>query len=558
MSTKSKYERHIFRHTRKLSPTFIFLLVLLTVAAATALALGEDLDAEAPDIDLEPLVMSRTISPDAVTTQVVIPTSADTYVASNKPYTNYGSSTWLRLGYNLDSPNNGAERILLKTDVSSIPSNAIINWARFRIYQHTVSPTGDSGMGVQSRHLSGSWSESTVTWNNHQADWGGVIGTSWPPGSPGWIEADVTQLVKEWVSGQHSNYGVTLLGDETVQERQRIFYSREFGGDYYPRLVVDYTVFVDNQPPQVSVEALPTYSPASFTVRWSGTDPGGSGIDYYDVQYRLAGQSWVNWLNNVTGTSAEFVGGGNGWQYEFRARGVDRAGNVQDWSSYAQASTTVDSIAPTATVTPLPEYIFEESYTVSWSGSDNLSGIKCYDIQVRVNTGPWEDWHQCIQSTSYLATGYQDNTTYELRARGQDNAGNVGAWPQYAQARTTVETSGPLAMVEPFVSPVTIDPHITVKWRGETSPGTAIAYFDVQYRFNNGNWIRWLSQVTYTSDIFVASQTGQYCFEARAKDTAGREEPFNYIPENCIVLDTDPPSIQKRLFVPFIYKDAFD
>lgn len=547
-----------FSSLRWLGPALLVILALLVLTAITAIAQGEDLDGIAPEAEPEIIVLSETVTPNGVTTQVVFPTTADTYIASNNPNTNYGSSTWLRLGYNLTSPNNGAERIFLRFDLSSIPSNAVINWARFRIFQHSATPAGDGDMGVQSRHLVSSWNEYAVTWSGHQPDWGGVIDTSWVPATLGWLEGDVTDLVKEWVSGQHANNGVLLMGDERVQERQRNFYSRESGGIYYPRLTVDYSIFVDNQPPVVSVESLPQYSGAKFNVKWSGYDPGGSGIDYYDVQYRVAGQTWINWLNNTGGTSADFIGGANGVRYEFRARGVDKSGNVQPWSQDAQAGTTVDSIVPSATVNALPPYIFSPAFSVSWTGTDNLSGIKCYDVEYREFGGAWQDWQTCVTATSVQVTGAQEGVTYELRARATDNAGNVQPWPNNPQTYTTISTAEPVAEVLPFASPVTLDPNITVRWTGWSSPGSDIDYYDINYRYGIGSWVRWLSGTKLTSDIFVAPQPGQYCFEARAADTIGRVADFKYLPQACIVLDTDPPRIVKRLHIPFIWKDAFD
>ena len=102
---------------RRLSPALLVILALLVLTAITALAEGEDLNGTAPAVGPEAVVLSETVTPDGVTTQVVFPTTADTYIASNNPNTNYGLSTGLRLGYNLSSPNNGAERVFLRFDL---------------------------------------------------------------------------------------------------------------------------------------------------------------------------------------------------------------------------------------------------------------------------------------------------------------------------------------------------------------------------------------------------------------------------------------------------------
>jgi hypothetical protein len=135
--------------------------------------------------------------------------------------------------------------------------------------------------------------------------------------------------VAEWVSGARANNGILLQGDERPdQGRERVLFSVNNTNGLQPRLIVTYDVITDTTPPTASVASLPQWSPATFTVNWSGSDnPGGSGIRDYDVQFRANGGAWQNWQNQTTATSASFTGQ-NGVFYEFRARARDNAGNV--------------------------------------------------------------------------------------------------------------------------------------------------------------------------------------------------------------------------------------
>jgi hypothetical protein len=532
----------------------LLLLALLLLAGVTAMAQDEDLDSKVPDIDTEPVIQSQTVMPDGTTqTEVVIPVTQDTYVTSNQPTTNWCGSNWLRLGYDIDE-GKGAERIYLYFNVSSIPSNATVNWANFQIYQHTIVPSGDPDqMGVTSRHLANSWSQCSVTWSSNQPDWGAEISTGWIPNTYGWIQGDVTSLVRQWVSGAHANNGVILIGDERVQERERGFYSSR-DVSRYPRLIVNYSVAVDTQPPNVSVYALPQYSPQSFTVSWGGDDPGGSGIASFDVQYRVAGGSWIHWVGPTTATSAQYVGS-NGVTYEFRARGTDRAGNQQSWSTNPQASTTVDTIPPEAKVDALPPYIFKEPFEVSWSGTDNLSGIKCYDVQYRELGGSWIDAFTCTTDEKTDVSGAQDGVTYQLRARATDNAGNKQPWPQDPQTQTTISTSGPVAWIIAFTSPITTAENIFVQWSGQSSEGSTITYYNIRYQFKGGSWIVWLSQTPDSSADFTDLRTedGSYCFEAQAMDSAGRLG--DYGGKQCIAVDKEPPFIVPMFNLPGLFAE---
>ncbi len=108
----------------------------------------------------------------------------------------------------------------------------------------------------------------------------------------------------------------------------------------------DTTTYVDNQAPTTSVAALPATSPATFTVNWSGTDPGNSGILSYDVQVRDgSGGTWNTWQSAVTTTSAPYTGLA-GHTYYFRSRARDNAGNLEAYPSGADAQTAIENQAP--------------------------------------------------------------------------------------------------------------------------------------------------------------------------------------------------------------------
>ena len=135
---------------------------------------------------------------------------------------------------------------------------------------------------------------------------------------------------------------------------------------------------------------LPQFEPGQFEVTWTGYDvaPSGckpSGIANYDIQYRINGGSWVTWKTRTTATSQTFKNyASNGQFVEFRARATDNAGNVAAYTN-PQASTTIDTVPPVATVNPLPAVTVYPTFQVTWSGTDNLSGVANYDVEFRVD-----------------------------------------------------------------------------------------------------------------------------------------------------------------------------
>jgi len=395
----------------------------------------------------EPEIVERGVTPQGRTNTItVLPAEADTYIASEWPNQNFGSDA-LYLGYNLGGENSfGAERILIRFDViGNVPAGAVVNDARLQLYLNFASPADDAPMGTFLRRLASDWTETGVTWNT-EPTWAEVRVDKEVESAIGWYEWEITGLVSDWVALTHPNYGMEIIGDEQVQQRERAFYSREVSNDLYPRLVVDYTDFNDTQPPDVSVDALPALVDRDFEVSWSGTDPGGSGIASYDVQYRVDGGAWADWLVDVTFSAADFVAGADGGFYEFRARGEDRAGNVEPFDD-PEASTTVDAQPPTTVVDPLPAITSSTAFSVSWTGSDVGSGIDYYDVRYRFNGGDWLLWQDQTLASSTTFNAMGGDGLYEFEARAVDNLGLVEDFTGEPEASIIVDA------VAPFVEP---------------------------------------------------------------------------------------------------------
>ena len=534
------------------------LLLALTVAAAPAQGVtAEDdypTDAEVA-ATLETIVLEETREGDVKTITLEIPVQEDTFTTSGLPSQNWGTNPNLRVGFNV-AQGFGAERIFMFFPTNQIPSNAIVQSARLRAFLNGFSPNGDASMGLLARFLNSQWNENILTWNNFNPSWGAEIGVGQIPPTTGWIEADITNPVAQWVSGTRQNFGLMIQGDETPQQRERIFTAMNANNGFHARLIVTYVI--DTTPPTSSMTALPQWSPATFTVRWAGSDEtGGSGIRHYDVQFRANGGAWQNWQTATTATQANFTGT-NGIFYEFRVRAVDIANNVQPFPNNPNTSTTVDTLPPAASVTPLPQFTFSPNFTVSWSGSDTGSGpnggsgIASYDVQYQVNGGPWQTFALGTTTTSGQVLNTLSGEVYGFRARAVDRVGNVGAFPAGAQTQTTISLGNPTARIVPFNPPIVLQNTFPVSWTGTAAPGTTIVSYDVQFRFNNGPWQTWLATVGGTSQTFTASQgDGVYEFEVRARDNVGRVGDFVGGPGNSIAVNLQGPPITVRALLPF-------
>jgi hypothetical protein len=382
------------------------------------------------------IVLERTETAGGVVNAIVhLPVEADAYVASGWPEQSFGLDP-LYLGYD-QIEDFAAQRVLLRFDiVNSIPEGAVINDARLRMHQSYASPEDDAPMHIVGREIFSPWAETTVTWANPPA-WGPVRTETRIGSDLLWYEWNVTGLVGDWASRDHENHGMEIMGDERVQQRVRAFYARETTTSLYPHLIVDYTDYNDEVAPAVRVNPLPDYVVPDFTVSWTGDDHDGSGIVSYDVQYRVDGGEWFDWLTDVPHESSEFTGGENGRMYEFRARGEDRAGNVGRLRD-TEASTTVDSEPPTSEMDALPSSISERVFQLSWRGHDHGSGIWYFDIRYRLNGGDWVPWQQQTLATSATFVAML-NGTYEFEVRAVDRLGLEEAFDGLPEASTVVD-----------------------------------------------------------------------------------------------------------------------
>ena len=87
---------------------------------------------------------------------------------------------------------------------------------------------------------------------------------------------------------------------------------------------------VETLPPETAVDPLPELSPYHLPLTWGGTDPGGSGVATYDVQFAMSPGGYSDWLSDTPDTSG-VLGVLPGETYYFRSRGRDRAGNLEEW-----------------------------------------------------------------------------------------------------------------------------------------------------------------------------------------------------------------------------------
>ena len=112
-----------------------------------------------------------------------------------------------------------------------------------------------------------------------------------------------------------------------------------------------------------------------------------------------------------------------------------------------QWSNTIDSSLPSSRVTALPEQVFHVNFPVSWSGTDQGSGIQDFTLFVSTDGAVFRPWLVNTTSTSALFTGAFGHR-YGFHSQARDLAGNVEGSKTSAEATTQVvlDTTPPTTM----------------------------------------------------------------------------------------------------------------
>src|SRR4051794_38322106 len=126
---------------------------------------------------------------------------ADTYVSSTSPATNFGTATAITIG--------GGNTGLIQFDLGALPPGmaaANINKATMTFYVNSVAIAG----AVDVSQVTSAWTETGVNNGNRPTYLAPFLLGVPVVASKQYVTVDVTQLVKDWVTGVGPNFGVQI------------------------------------------------------------------------------------------------------------------------------------------------------------------------------------------------------------------------------------------------------------------------------------------------------------------------------------------------------------
>lgn len=253
-SSTKKTKRHSKEIYKRLALPFA-IIILIIAGAALFFGMPQLAKFAAP------------VAPAATSVTVTLNPVADTTASEAEPSkTDFGwyGSFMVRSGDMVD------EWVYIKFDLSSIPAGSTIDSAKLRLYADLIDFSGARTYALND--AAGSWSESTLTWNNKPAV--GAAVTTLSVSSIGWKEWDVTSNVQAKINGGVNNGWVITDAEQLRPANPMIaFDSKEGRPLYIPQLVISYRVVITSaclDPcPRYDQQACNNYAPN--VCQWGST-----------------------------------------------------------------------------------------------------------------------------------------------------------------------------------------------------------------------------------------------------------------------------------------------
>jgi hypothetical protein len=291
----------------------------------------------------------------------------------------------------------------------------------------------------------------------------------------------------------------------------------------------------DSQAPVSSVGSLTSYqTTSSFSVPYTASDSGGSGLAYVELYYRFGASGTFTLFTTTANPSGHWAASpiyfdssviaGDGI-YQFYSRAIDIFGNYEGAPSTPDASTTVDTAAPSTAQgligTLGSDGWYRSSVSISLVSSDITSGVASTHYQL--DTGGWQTY-----SSSFLLSS---EGIHVLEFYSVDSAGNSETPKSIS---VNVDTSAPAT-----ASALTGTEGLNSWYIGDsvtvslTTSDSASGISSTLYRVDNGNWQLYSTQFTITKQ-------GTTTIDYYTSDVAGNVETQRSV---SFKLDSVSPSL---------------
>jgi glucose/arabinose dehydrogenase/fibronectin type 3 domain-containing protein len=305
----------------------------------------------------------------------------------------------------------------------------------------------------------------------------------------------------------------------------------------------------DTTPPSAptSISAMASGG-TQVNVSWTASSDN-VGVSGYSVE-RCQGSGCTNFTEIATPATNSFTDTGlaGSTTYRYRVRATDLAGNLSQYSSTADATTSAapDTTPPTAPTGLAATAVSTSRLDLSWTAATDNVGVVEYRVE-RCQGASCTSWAQVgtTASTSFSNTGLATNTTYRFRVRAADAAGNVGSYSTIASGRTlTADTTAPSAPTGLIATPSS-PTQVNLAWTASTD-NVGVTGYRVERCQGSGctSWAEIGTSATASFNSTGLTPGTLYRFRVRATDAAGNNSSYSSIVNATTptVADTTPPT----------------
>jgi len=312
----------------------------------------------------------------------------------------------------------------------------------------------------------------------------------------------------------------------------------------------DCAIIYDSTLPSSSCSS-PDYSAAGdISVSFTGEDAL-SGVSFCDLYYRLGQGEWTSSGLREYGNSGtfEFEPTQGDGTYQFYSVATDRAGNTEGEKS-AETSTVRDTQSPSSSCN-CTSMTNASSVEVSYSASDELSGLSEVKLYYRYADGEWEytGQHESAQSGDFIFSFGDGDGHYEFYTSATDAAGNTESPPGQADATVLSDQSSPASNCS---SPESATDQFDVSFDSDDGGGSGVVLMDLWFRFSydqgqiwDPDWAATGMSSEELSGTFAYNPDqgeGTYEFYTIATDEAGNVEEAPRAADSATQFNTEKPT----------------
>ena len=305
--------------------------------------------------------------------------------------------------------------------------------------------------------------------------------------------------------------------------------ARDAAGNWSaPSVPLAVATLADTTPPAVPTALIASLvTGSSFTLRWTAPKDNVRTALYEVFRDGVS-------LGTTTATSRGLTGLFPETEYAMTVRAADAAGNWSAQSLPLPVTTTADFTAPSAPGTPVASAITVTGFTLTWTASTDGVGVTLYEVfQDNVSVGT------TVARTLNLS-GLTPNTTYALKIRASDAAGNWSAPSAVRSVKTLADSAAPSVPAGLVASAIT-NTSVTLTWTSSTDNVGVTAYEVFRGTVSQGT--------TDATTMVVNGLTpaAAYTLRVRARDAAGRWSAQSVALVVTTTNDTTPPSVPDGL-----------